>query len=395
MKVKMKVLSIVLLLVITLCGCGKNAGDSGEEEKKKKDGIEYTIHTMESVIADEFLEWSFDGFWNSYDLLPSNTQESHSYFEGEEGMRYFYLEGQVKNISSKDANFYDVVIKIIFDEKYEYSGVLCFDEGYDIEQFPELVPMQSSRFYMQAKVPKEMVDSYKTVSFRWSYDDLESEHEMSEEKMKYHYQIDAKENRADVGAYELYISLGGDASDYNKYEKNTTEESEEISPKEQLKKELQEAADNNRYVWFVKTYEENKDKLGADDTFESLYNDIKSRLKKYDGNYNITMFAGGTYSIEMKDGIGVLEFSHGAKYYVEILGWNFNGKTKEVIDVFTFALSTDSKTPEEWFVTDNILWYYSDDMDVYSVNIDNKDSVMIMACEGNSYQSYNGSGSLK
>ena len=52
----------------------------------------------------------------------------------------------------------------------------------------------------------------------------------------------------------------------------------------------------------------------------------------------------------------------------------------------------------EWFNKNNSAWHYSDSMDMYQIMLSNdgtKLTAMIIACDGNNYTSFNGSGIFK
>lgn len=392
-------MALMAIMVMSLGGCGNSSNNAASgtnsentvSESVSEEGISYSVYEMEDTITDEYLEWSFEKIWNSFDLLPSDTSKFYTYYEGTEGMRYFYLQGNLKNVGTREVEINGIKVKCIFDDKYEYTGTMYTDDGNGLDVYETVAPFESKIFYMACQVPDELLETYETVTFQWGYEDL-----LDENEMKYHYQVSTVENRDEIAAFELWGALGGDPAEYEASVKEPAEESKEGSDTDEFKEELLEAADNSRFVRFIKLCDSDEKAFEYDSSVRELYDTVKELVQVYDGHYEVDMFAGGSYTIDLKDGIGILEFNSGAKYYVELLGWNFNGQSEEVQSAFKFTpVSDESVTAEEWFDLENSLWYYTDNMDVYTVNLDNnggKISVMIMACEGNSFTSYNGSG---
>ena len=398
-----KMISYVLtgITVLSLCACGSDVASTetnqesttNQEEVATETGIHYEEYEMGDTITDEYLEWSFEKVWNTFDFYPSNPEEASGYYEGTENMRFFYLKGKVKSLGAKEGKLSGrVQAKIIFDDKYEYSADIYPEVDNDLRMHCAIVPFETQIFYMCAKVPDELLKMYETVTFQWSYGDISDATLASEEDMKYHYQLSAKENRDEVAAFDLYVKLGGDPAEYVPVAEESEAVEVQTDTTDLLKDELLEAANASRYVRLIKICDENKEVFEYGDSVKGAYDAAKNLLQIYDGFYKVDLFGGGSYTIELKDGIGTLTYDHGAKYYVELMGWNFNGESDENIQVFHFTPVTDeSVSAEEWFVTDNSGWFYTDSMDVYSVNLDGS-SVMLIACEGNDYQSFNGAG---
>lgn len=124
---------------------------------------------------------------------------------------------------------------------------------------------------------------------------------------------------------------------------------------------------------------------------EEHYNNMLEILEPYNGTYNITTFTGVKYKMEIKDGEGTLKLDLvDTIWSIEILGYDFGGTSDNVSIVFTTnGYADDKSTPIERN------WYYGNNMDVYSIHIDAKNKVMIFACEGNMFTTYNGSGTKK
>lgn len=165
---------------------------------------------------------------------------------------------------------------------------------------------------------------------------------------------------------------------------------------EELERDKEQIEKEEKYQLAI-SHEEAMHYTYAKVLFEEImdYRDAKEHydrmievLKPYNGTYRITAFTGAKYTMTLQDGEGILKWdlSDGV-VSIEILGYDFNGKANNISTVFTVNGYSSNNTT---LIDKN--WYYGEAMDVYSIHIDENGKVMIFACEGNEFTTYNGSG---
>ena len=294
------------------------------EDIKDDNSIEYIEYEIGDIISDEYMEYTLNKIWASFDLLPSDTSERFSYRQGEEGKKFFYLDGKLKNVYTEEEFFGDAnsIINFVFDNKFIYKGNFCVEKSdrKDIYFSENIVPFEERRVLLYVLVPNEILDSYQTVSIQWSFDDFSTYDYMKEEnELKYHYQINAKQNRSEIEAYELYKGLGGKKNPYEYYTEGP-EENSSLSgtsyPKDIYNKALEEG-NKGHFVYANLLFSEI---LDFEDVQE-CYDKTSELLGKYNVHYEIDLFAGGSYTMDLENGMGILTFNHGAKYIVEMMGY--------------------------------------------------------------------------
>lgn len=371
------------------------------EDMQDDNGIEYIEYEIGDIISNEYMEYTLNKIWASFDLLPSDTSEGFSYGKGEEGKKFFYLDGKLKNVYTEEETFGDnCIINIVFDNKYTYKGKFCVESS-DRKAIElnggNIIPFEERRVLLYTLVPSEVLDIYQTVSIQWSFDDFSPYLCMKEEnELKNHYQINAKQNRSEIEAYELYKGLGGNKNPYEYYT-DGPEENSSLSgtsyPKDIYNKALEEG-NKGHFVYANLLFSEI---LDFEDVQE-CYDITSELLGTYNGHYEINLFAGGSYTMDLENGMGILTFNHGAKYIVEMIGF-YDGVSELPKMSLRFTPMREGITDlSEWFNKNNSAWHYSDSMDMYQIMLSNdgtKLTAMIIACDGNNYTSFNGSGSFK
>lgn len=69
------------------------------------------------------VEMTVDAISNAEEIYPTtDTSSIYAYMPDEEGERYFYLKGVLKNIAGDSYDSEDMVSEISFDEKYNYRA---------------------------------------------------------------------------------------------------------------------------------------------------------------------------------------------------------------------------------------------------------------------------------
>ena len=120
------------------------------------------------------------------------------------------------------------------------------------------------------------------------------------------------------------------------------------------------------------------------------YDKMIEILSPYDGTYSIDFFGGGRYQMKIKDGEGTIKVDGSPEkiFYIDLMGYDFNGTSDDISMVFVQTGYTDDNSmPVRYRVYDNV--------DTYIIHLYEGNEVMVMACEGNKFTSYNGYGTKK
>lgn len=389
---KIQLLLIFMTVIsIGICGCGNSNKAETKQSQENityeqssnnvEDEVVYSTYEMNDSITDEFFEWTFEKIWNSYDLLPSNTQERYRYFKGEEGKKYFYLQGGLKNVGTQEINLRNAIeAKCIFDDTYEYSCYIYLDEGDSVDQLGKLTPFETANFYMACQVPDELLEKYETVTFRWNYTNI-----VSEKEQNHYYEISTAENRASVGAYELYLALGGDPASYEENVKKNENAAEtkdtNVTQEEKTYLLACEAMNNQYYGYALRLFNEIADYKDSQEYIDSLHDTVDP----YNGNYTVQAFAGGTYNLKIKDGVVRTQFdnvSGALEYYFELYGITYDDGTVKM------AMGSASDYDSDGII-DSVPDPTYDGENYIISKMDN--GFMIMASEENDYTYWNGS----
>lgn len=222
------------------------------------------------------------------------------------------------------------------------------------------------------------------------------ESEVIEDEWKYHSQMNAEQNISEIEAYKLYKELGGTKNPYEYYTDSSEETSSSTGASSQnyIYNKAIEEQNKGHYVYANLLFSEILDYEDA----QERYDQTSELLGMYNGHYDIALFAGGTYTIDLENGMGILTFNHGEKYIVEMLGLYVGISELPIMSLIFIPMDDDITELSDWFNKNNSEWYYSDRRDMYQIMLiydETKTNAMIIACDGNNYKSFNGYGTFK
>lgn len=156
---------------------------------------ESTFKSTELNIGDtiklDFVEMGIDTYGVSDTILPTDTSSVYSYISDVENEKYFFIKGTIKNLSGSTYDVEDMVIQMVFDNKYTYNGSLSAC-AYTNDFFGENVkPLGKVEYYIHSSVPDELIESYKncTISFAFKTDFAGSKYSLDLDECEYKYKL--------------------------------------------------------------------------------------------------------------------------------------------------------------------------------------------------------------
>lgn len=181
-------MGFIFLLSVVISGCGSDntGGQSSEPEEKqkqiekeklqKKDKEEkeeseekkenkVTIEKGETIVIDDFCEFTLVDTKFSKIITPPNPDSVYSYYETKEpGTTYLDTVIIIKSLltSGKPAEEF-ASVDIIYNEKYEYTTFSAIEENggsdFTYTSITPVEPLKSGTLHFIAELPEEVVDA--------------------------------------------------------------------------------------------------------------------------------------------------------------------------------------------------------------------------------------------
>ena len=143
-------------------------------------------------ITTDFVEIVIDGASYGDEIKPDNPQRVYSYMSDQDGEKYVYLYGTIKNVSGETFEFADnMFAELVFDDKYIYSGSITADEGGDFSYiYASLKPLKSEKFYIIASIPDELEEQYTKVVVKFGFcENFNGPYNIQENECDYLYSV--------------------------------------------------------------------------------------------------------------------------------------------------------------------------------------------------------------
>ncbi|MDO4477802.1 MAG: hypothetical protein Q4B73_02015 [Lachnospiraceae bacterium] len=406
MRIKAMFMCIALtaFTMASISGCGattKQDANSVETESEVTNEIENDIegegsqiietYELGNTISNEFMEFTPEKIWMSYDLLPSNTSGSYYYIEGEENKKWFYLAGTFKNTGKNEyalLNGWNSYIEFVFDENYAFTADGIYFESTDSTEVvnglsQQISPFESFRIYLAALVPDELLDQFETVSIHWGMlenfpSDISSD-VYGIEDCDYIYQIEANENRDEVAAYDFAIALGNDPETAATIASGEYETSGVDTTEEGIYARAIEAEEKMFYGRAIRLFQKIENYKDSDEHI----NNIKEMVSGWNGTYNAESFEGAKYVLTLNDGIGTVNFenSNSTPFDVDMYGRIFEGETEVTLG---FVITFDAENMDSEYLAAT-----QDEYEKYDKYLFMGDS-LVVADENNEYKYWNG-----
>lgn len=200
MKKKGLTFILFLSLVLVLTGCTENSSpnkvDSSDTKNKVEDiednSVEYKSVNFKDKIKTDFVEITLTKAKTGKEIKPDKPKSVYRYHQKQDGKTYFYVYGNIKNVSGKKFEFADnMYVLFSFDDKYEYGGYVSADESGTFSYiYAYLDPLEKEKFYLIAAVPNEVIKTYKNVELKFGFkENFEHEYNIQEKDCDYLYSI--------------------------------------------------------------------------------------------------------------------------------------------------------------------------------------------------------------
>lgn len=200
--IKISLLAIMGLTLLTGCGFNNNI-NLGDYTKNKINPIETTTTTtkpatkyitanLNEQIKTDFVEITLDSSSSNKEIKPEKPKSFYTYRKEQEGKTYFYVKGNIKNISGEQFEYADnMYVKFKFDNNYSYDGSVAADEDGSLSYiYAYLEPLEAETFYMYASIPNELIDSFQNVDVYFGFKkNFEHKYGITEDECDFVYNL--------------------------------------------------------------------------------------------------------------------------------------------------------------------------------------------------------------
>lgn len=177
---KIIIINLIMLLIFVIAGCSNNNAsnstqndnvkqesnktkESGEQEKAKQEETEAKIiNKGETIIVEDFCEFTIDDTKFAKKIIPPNPSDFYSYYEAKEPDTT-YLDTIITIKSLLDSGKFPAEfasVKVVYNNKYEYTTFSIIEEGngsdFTYTNITPIEPLKSGTLHFLAEVPDEV-----------------------------------------------------------------------------------------------------------------------------------------------------------------------------------------------------------------------------------------------
>lgn len=142
-----------------------------EETAKSAKDSDYIEFNLNETVTNDFMEFTFFEASTTDMITPSDTSGAYSYYETEDSKKFFYIEGEIKNVAADIIPPGNSVCQFIFDDKYTYNAQINIEQNNFLSSYYGLDPFDKCRLVIFSEIPNELLDTYKTVTVKWGMTD--------------------------------------------------------------------------------------------------------------------------------------------------------------------------------------------------------------------------------
>lgn len=140
---------------------------SKEEETTSKKDDGYIEFNLNETVTNDFMEFTIFEASTADTITPTDTSGAYSYYETEDTKKFFYIEGEIKNVAADIIPPGNSLCQFIFDEKYTYNAQIDIEQNNFLSSTYGLDPFDKCRLVIFSEIPNELLDTYKTVKVKW------------------------------------------------------------------------------------------------------------------------------------------------------------------------------------------------------------------------------------
>ncbi len=162
--------------------------NTGDSNSNTKDTVTKTLILNETVTVGNLMEITLTESEWVESLTPSNTGGYYSYYEDQEGEKYFVIRGTLKNIGSEDLDIkWMSESEVVLNDTYKFNASMELESNDGTDFYGSAKPLQTLNLVVYASVSDEAYSIYDTVDVTMSilnsaedinsfyYDDLQHE----------------------------------------------------------------------------------------------------------------------------------------------------------------------------------------------------------------------------
>ena len=186
--------SLMTVMAFSLMSCGSAGQTSDEAVDKQEEVPEETAETVNTVteetskeetsstnkkentyaefnlnetVSNDFMEFTIFEASTTDMITPSDTSSAYTYYETEDTKKFFYIDGEIKNISADIIPPGNSLCQFIFDDKYTYNAQIVIEQDNYLSSYYGLDPFDKCRLVIFSEIPNELLDTYQTVKIKW------------------------------------------------------------------------------------------------------------------------------------------------------------------------------------------------------------------------------------
>lgn len=128
------------------------------------DTVSKTLTLNETVTIGNLMEITFTGSEWVESITPSNTSGFYSYYEDQEGEKYFVVHGTLKNIGSENLDIQWInESEVILNDTYKFSATMELESNDGTDFYGTAKPLQTLNLVVYASVSDEAYEIYETA----------------------------------------------------------------------------------------------------------------------------------------------------------------------------------------------------------------------------------------
>lgn len=142
-------------------GISNNGGDIKSEPEPEVSKI---LKLNEAVTVGNLMEITLTDYEWVESILPSNTSEGYSYYQDEEGEKYFVIRGKLKNAGSKDLDVQWISeSEVVLNETYKFNATMELESNDGSDFYGTAKPLQTLNLIVYASISDEAYEIWESV----------------------------------------------------------------------------------------------------------------------------------------------------------------------------------------------------------------------------------------
>jgi hypothetical protein len=138
--------------------------NTGDVSSSANDTVSKTLNLNETVTIGSLMEITLTGSEWVESITPSNTSGVYSYYEDQEGEKYFVIHGTLKNIGSENLDIQWInESEVLLNGTYKFSAKMELESNDGTDFYGSAKPLQTLNLIIYASVSDEAYEICETV----------------------------------------------------------------------------------------------------------------------------------------------------------------------------------------------------------------------------------------